>query len=101
MTSRTFLRVDSRTFRPPLTTRETVPMPTPAAAATSAIVGRAGERTGIPPERRCPVGSDSNVDCAHSRPGLGVRQEFAKRTGAAWRARRAPAAGDVPLLPPA
>src|SRR5260370_36539789 len=61
MTSRTWRRVDSLTFRRPLTTRETVPMPTPAAAATSAIVGRAGVRTGVPPERRCPVGSDSNA----------------------------------------
>src|SRR6266542_1038843 len=46
MTSRTFSRVDSRTFTPPLSTRETVPTPTPAAAATSAIVGRSGVRTG-------------------------------------------------------
>src|SRR5260370_23128820 len=86
MTARTFRRVDSGTFRPPLTTRDTVPIPTPAAAATSAIVGRAGVRTGVPPERRCPVGSDSNADWAHSYPGLGVRQEFAKGGRAARRA---------------
>src|ERR1700729_368298 len=46
MTPSTFSRVDSRTFTPPLRTRETVPTPTPAAAATSAIVGRSGVRTG-------------------------------------------------------
>ena len=32
--------VNSRTFAPPLITRETVPTPTPDAAATSAMVTR-------------------------------------------------------------
>jgi hypothetical protein len=40
MTLRTLRRVDSRTFVPPLITRETVPTPTPDAAATSVMVTR-------------------------------------------------------------
>jgi hypothetical protein len=40
MTLSTLRRVDSRTFVPPLITRETVPTPTPDAAATSAMVTR-------------------------------------------------------------
>src|SRR5262249_6035340 len=40
MTVRTLRLVDSRTFAPPLITRETVPTPTPDAAATSAMVTR-------------------------------------------------------------
>src|ERR1700684_2588905 len=40
MTFSTFARVVSRTFFAPLITRETVPMPTPDAAATSPIVAR-------------------------------------------------------------
>jgi len=41
MTARTVRLVDSRTFAAPLITRETVPTPTPDAAATSAMVTRA------------------------------------------------------------
>jgi hypothetical protein len=40
MTVSTLRLVDSRTLAPPLITRETVPTPTPEAAATSAIVTR-------------------------------------------------------------
>jgi hypothetical protein len=40
MTVSTLRLVDSRTFGPPLITRETVPTPTPDAAATSAMVTR-------------------------------------------------------------
>jgi hypothetical protein len=40
MTVSTLRLVDSRTFAPPLITRETVPTPTPEAAATSTIVTR-------------------------------------------------------------
>ena len=39
MASRTRARVPSLTFGLPLSTRDTVPNPTPACAATSAIVG--------------------------------------------------------------
>src|ERR1022692_4685247 len=62
MTSSTFSWVDSRTFTPPLSTRETVPTPTPAAAATSAMVGRSGVRTGTSLNGIAYFGNDSNLD---------------------------------------
>src|ERR1022692_2546659 len=62
MTSSTFSWVDSRTFTPPLSTRETVPKPTPAAAATSAMVGRSGVRTGTSLNGIAHFGNDSNLD---------------------------------------
>src|ERR1035437_3424034 len=62
MTSRTFRWFDSRTFTPPLSTRETVPTPTPAAAARSAIVGRSGMRTGASLNEIARFGNDSNLD---------------------------------------
>jgi hypothetical protein len=43
MTVSTEVRVASRTLGAPLMTRETVPTPTPEAAATSAIVARRGD----------------------------------------------------------
>ena len=49
MTFSTFARVVSRTFVAPLMTRETVPTPTPDAAATSPIVARRDPDIPLPP----------------------------------------------------
>src|SRR5580658_6324555 len=51
MAARTRSRVASRTPGAPLMTRDTVPTPTPEAAATSAIVARRVFGTGPPPFR--------------------------------------------------
>jgi hypothetical protein len=57
MTFCTETRVVSRTFAAPLMTRETVPTPTPEAAATSAIVARRGD--GIVTLQKRTVGTGS------------------------------------------
>src|SRR6478672_1795004 len=77
MTSRTFFLVASLTCSPPFRTRETVPVPTPASAATSAIVGRSGVRTGTSHSGIAFVGNDSNlVWIIVTPPKTGVKGAF-------------------------
>src|SRR5262249_14171304 len=89
MTSRTFCRVASLTCSPPFRTRETVPVPTPASAATSGIVGRSGVRTGTSHSGTAHVGNDSNLDwIIVTPPKTGVKGAFAQpssRQGATGR----------------
>jgi hypothetical protein len=84
MTFSTEARVASRTLGAPLMTRETVPTPTPEAAATSAIVARRGD--GIVTLQKRAVGTGS-IELAHRRAAPLCRQEPAPpppRAGLRW-----------------
>src|SRR5690348_4018673 len=67
MTFSTEVRVASRTLGAPLMTRETVPTPTPEAAATSAIVARRGDGIVTLPKRAVGTGS-TELDHRRSAP---------------------------------
>src|SRR5882757_11018041 len=72
MTLSTEVRVASRTLGAPLMTRETVPTPTPEAAATSAIVARRGDGIVTLPKRAVGTGS---TELDHRRAAPPRRQE--------------------------
>src|SRR5512133_3330104 len=84
MTFSTDVRVPSRTLGAPLMTRETVPTPTPEAAATSAIVARRGDGIVTLPKRAVGTGS---TELDHRRAALPRRQEpdlSGSRAGMRW-----------------